>query len=254
MRRALLLFLALPACAGVGHELRSAPTPYCPADATLELHAHLFMKEGMGALFTGDFNGPLAAKDWTASRRSQANPETVERSGIGILVASLAGYPVLRCSPRDAVRRQVALAQRFVNEHPNWIIARSAAEARAALDQGRRALVLALEPNILESDADLDEFIDRDGVRIVTFLHISDDENGGAALLPGAKAAITPVTVLFHSHREPGDDVLVNSHGLTDRGRALAQKLIARGVWLDIAHASGDELLGERASPVGEAM
>jgi microsomal dipeptidase-like Zn-dependent dipeptidase len=198
------------------------------------------MNEGMGALFTGDFNGPLAARDWKDTRRTQANVETVERSGIDILVVSLAGYPVLRCSPRDAVRRQVALAERFVTEHPEWLIARSPEEARAGLAQHRRVLVLALEPNILENDADIDEFVDRLGVRIVTFLHISDDDNGGAALLPGAKAATTPGTLLFHSHRDPEDHVLRNSHGLTDRGRALAHKLIDRGVWIDVAHASDE--------------
>lgn len=218
----------------------AAATPYSPEAATLELHAHLFMKEGMGLLFSGDFNGPLAAKDWASTRRSQANPETVERSGIGILVVSLAAYPVLTCSQRDAVRTQIGLAQRFVAEHPEWLIARSAEEARAALASGRRVLVLALEPNILETDADIDEFVDRDGIRIVTFLHMIDDESGGAALMPGAKKMITPGSVLFHSHHDASDHVLLNSHGLSAKGRALARKLIARGVWIDIAHASDE--------------
>jgi microsomal dipeptidase-like Zn-dependent dipeptidase len=42
----------------------------------------------------------------------------------------------------------------------------------------------------------------------------------------------------LHSEREAGDRALVNAQGLTPAGRELAQKLIARGVWIDLAHAS----------------
>ncbi len=236
----LSLALALAGCAAAPAALPATPAaPYSPEDASLELHAHLFMKQGLGVAFRGEFNGPLAATDWSSTQTSQANPETVERSGIGVLVVSLTAYPVVS-SQKDAVRRESDLARRFVREHPSWVIARDADEARAALSQGRRVIVLALEraSDILETDADLDEFIDGRGIRIVTLLHMEDDENGGAAFLPGARALVNPWAAMFHSRRDPADHVLTNSHGLTEKGRALAQKLIARGVWVDVAHAS----------------
>jgi hypothetical protein len=70
-----------------------------PAEATLELQAHLFMKEGMGFLAQGDFfDKALWVKDGTSKLGAQANALTVERSGIGILVVSL--YAHLRSLTR----------------------------------------------------------------------------------------------------------------------------------------------------------
>src|SRR4051812_6206202 len=72
---------------------------------TVELHAHLFMKEGMGWLFKGDFNGPLQAENWKSRFSSQANPETLEQSGLDIVVATLYAHPLFTWSLRDSIRR-----------------------------------------------------------------------------------------------------------------------------------------------------
>src|SRR6185503_4235676 len=119
---ALASILAMPARAA------NAPAPptvadHLPADLSVELHAHLFMKEGMGVGFTGDFFGPLKARDWHDQFRSMANPESLEKSGIGIVVNALYAHPLFELSPREAVRKQIAMARKFVTEHPNWIIA-----------------------------------------------------------------------------------------------------------------------------------
>ncbi len=225
-------------CAAPNHSVVPA-TPYSAVDATVELHAHLFMKQALGWAFRGEFNGPLAGQSWSATGRSQANPETVERSGIGLLVVSLAAYPAFRLSQRKAVREQVALARRFVAEHPAWVMARNAAQARAALADGRRVIVLALEraSHVIETDADIDDYVERDGIAIQTSLPLHDDRPGGTAFLPGGRALIKGWDAAFFSHRDH-DHVLLNDHGLTETGRTLARKLMAHGVWLDIAHAS----------------
>jgi microsomal dipeptidase-like Zn-dependent dipeptidase len=209
---------------------------------SLELHAHLFMKEGMGFGFTGDFFGPLKARDWRDQFRSMANPESLERSGIGIVVAALYAHPMFEFSPRESVRKQIALARRFVAEHPNWIIARDAGEARQALLSGRRVMVLALEgaSGIIDSEADLEEFVDQGGIRIVNLLHLTDDEFGGVAFLPGLHVLASPwawLKGLFHSNHDENGTKL-NTNGLSDRGRAAALAMIKHGVWLDLAHAS----------------
>src|SRR5207244_2903484 len=102
--------------------------------------------------------------------------------------------PILTFSLRDSVRRQVRLAERFVREHPSWIIARSAAQAREALLSGKRVMILSLEgaSGILESENDLREFVDQDGIRIVNLLHLTDDAFGGVAFLPGLHALMSP--------------------------------------------------------------
>lgn len=213
-----------------------------PERETLELHAHLFMKEGMGVMAKGGFNGPLEASDWTSRFGNQANPEALERSEIGIVVAALYAHPLFTWSLRASIRRQIAIAEGFVARHPNWIIARDARQAREALTQGRRVMILALEgaSGILEDEADLKEFIDEKGVRIVNLLHLTDDHFGGVAFEPGFMMLSSPwamVSQALRPHRDP-DGVRINANGLTADGREMAAELLKRHVWLDLAHAS----------------
>jgi microsomal dipeptidase-like Zn-dependent dipeptidase len=195
----------------------------------------------MGWLFRGDFFGPLRADDWQSRFSSQANPETVERSGIGILVVALYANPLLTLSVRGAIREEIAQAERFVSEHPNWIIARSAAEARTAIDEGRKVLVLSLEgaSGVLENEEDLREFVDEKGIRIVTFEHLTDDQFGGVAFLRGFRAMSTPVRWFIELfHPTFSDGVKVNTQRLTLAGRRMAEALLARKVWIDLSHSS----------------
>ncbi len=220
---------------------------------TVDLHAHLFMKEGLGWFFHGDFDGPLMAQNWKDGFSSQANPPMLEQSGDRIVVISLYAHPFFKLSPRDSIRRQIAQAEHFTATHPNWLIARSAAEAMRGISDGRRILILSLEgaSGILETENDLREFIDQRGIRIVTLLHFTDDRFGGPAFLKGIKALATPIGWLrfwvkeltfFRKHREkpvpPDPEVILNDHGLSLDGRALANSLIQRRVWIDLAHSS----------------
>lgn len=217
------------------------PTVYIPDEASLELHTHLFMKQGMGPVVHGGFEGPLRAKDWTSQWGSQANADTLDQSQIGLLVLAMYAHPVFTSFRRKAsIRKQIALAERFCFAHPNWTIAKSPAQARAALALGRRVIVLALEHayGVLD-ECNLNEFVDNLGIRIVTFLHISDDPYGGAAFLPGPKTILNPAAWVPQSlHPTVVDHVHVNRRGLTPRGRRMAEKLMRRGVWLDLSHAS----------------
>jgi microsomal dipeptidase-like Zn-dependent dipeptidase len=210
-------------------------------DRSVDLHAHLFMKDGMGWFFRGKFEGPLQATSWRDRFSSQANAETVEDSDIGVLVVALYAHPLLTWSTRESIRHQIGEANLFVATHPDWVLATSAAQARKAVAQGRRVMILSLEgaSGILESEEDLEEFIDRDGIRIVTFLHITDDDLGGVAFMRSYHALSTPIRWFIELfHPSFSDGVEVNARGLTEKGRALAQALIRRKVWLDLSHSS----------------
>ncbi|MBI3558034.1 MAG: membrane dipeptidase [Deltaproteobacteria bacterium] len=208
----------------------------------IELHAHLFMKEGMSPMFRGDFFGPLKATSWRDRFSSQANPETLNASGLQVAVVSLYSHPVLTLSMRDSVRRQIALARKFVGENPEWILPRTAKEARDGVAHGKRLLVLSLEGamGIIETEEDLKEFVDNSGIRIVTLLHLTDDLFGGVALLRGILGFASPIALVrsWFSGTRDVDGVLVNGAGLTEKGRWMARELIKRHVWLDLSHAS----------------
>lgn len=211
-------------------------------DDGVELHAHLFMKEGMSWMFDGDFFGPLRARSWTDRFSSQANPEAMERSQLKIVVAALYAHPLFSLSLRDSVRRQIELARRFVRENPSWVLATDPKAAAEDLAAGKRLLVLSLEgaSGVLENEDDLKEFIDRGGIRIVTPLHLTDDRFGGVAFLRSWMALANPMALLRQLLGSTHDDdgVMVNDRGLTDEGRWLARELIKRHVWIDLAHAS----------------
>jgi hypothetical protein len=157
-------------------------------DWTVDLHSHLFMKPGLGLLFNGSFFGPLKARGWKSRFGQQINEETLQKSQIGLMVVALYANPIFTWTPRAAIREEIRQAELFVSRHPNeWVIARSAAQARAAINEGKRVLVLSLERAswILETEADLKEFVDEKGIRIVTLMHLIDDRFGGAGFLKG---------------------------------------------------------------------
>ena len=208
---------------------------------TVDLHCHPFMEDGMGFVFHGHFDQPLVAHDWQSLFSSEINAEALEASGNGIVVVTLYAHPVLEAPARAHIRKQIQSAENFVATHKNWIIARNPSQARAALAAGKRVMVLGLEraSNVLESEADLREFVDQRGIRIVTMLHLDDDLYGGVAFMSGVKSVFTPVA-WFKSLFAPefDDHVKINSQGLTKRGVKFLHALIEHRVWVDLSHAS----------------
>lgn len=224
-------------------------------DVSVDLHAHLFMKPGLGWLFSGSFHEPLVADSWDDRLSSKVNEETLDASGVGIMVVALFAHPVYRLDVRDAVREQIAAAETFVKKNRGWGIAKSPAEAEKLLLDKKRVLVLSLEGagGVLESEADLRELIDEKGIRIVTPLHLVDDRYGGVATMNGFQYVANPMSVvdqLLDAHCDDG--VETNRQGLTPLGERLAVELVERGVWLDMTHSSDEALktlvpLAERA-------
>jgi microsomal dipeptidase-like Zn-dependent dipeptidase len=247
----LALAVCLAALASPSLHAASAtpPAPY------VDLHAHLFMDRGMGPLFIGSFRGPIRATRWSDRFSSQINEDTLESSGIGLMVAALYAHPILEPDRRESIRRQLADARAFVATHADWVIARTPAEARAGVAAGRRVLVLSLENagGILESESDLREFVDGDGISIVTLAHLTDSDLSGAALMPGYHVLGNPLA-MAGSWLEPesSDGARLNPRGLSPRGRDIASALIARRVWLDLTH-SPEATLAELVPMLREA-
>jgi microsomal dipeptidase-like Zn-dependent dipeptidase len=230
----LAIFLtALVLCAGPAH----AQDP----DGGVELHAHLFMKEGLGWLFSGSFVEPLEAVSWDDQLSSNVNAEALEASGARVVVVALFAHPMFVGDPREAVRAQIAQAEAWVREHRNWALVRDPRQAERRLREGKRLMVLSLEgaSGVLESEEDLREFVDELGIRIVAPLHLVDDRVGGPALLGGEQAIGNPlglVDQLLDPHDRQG--VSKNRRGLTSFGKRLLRELLRRGVWIDLSHTS----------------
>ncbi|MGZ3688871.1 MAG: membrane dipeptidase [Bdellovibrionota bacterium] len=200
------------------------------------------MKKGLTWMFRGDFNEPLQARSWRDRFSSQANPESVEKSDIRILVATIYANPFFSLSLRDSVRAQLDEADAFVREHPGWVIARDAEGARQAISRGKRVMILALEgaSGILETEEGLSEFCDRRGIRIVTLLHFVDDQFGGPAFLKGLQGFANPLAFLksLVFPRWGEGNVRVNPRGLTETGTGFVTALARHHVWVDLSHSS----------------
>jgi microsomal dipeptidase-like Zn-dependent dipeptidase len=204
------------------------------------------MPEGSGFPFFGSFYDPLHASQWSSRLKTRVNAETLEDSDVKIAIIALYSHPLffrsIAGSQRESIRHQIDEARKFVTAHPNWIIAKNAAEARKALDEGKRVLILSLEgaSGILENEADIQEFVEKDGVRIVTPLHFMDDWIGGAALMPGAAAIVNPFAAFqsFLQSERDENGVFLNDQGLTSKGHSFIQSLIQHGVWIDLSHSS----------------
>ncbi len=209
---------------------------------TLDLHAHLFMHEAAGVQLMGGFDQPIQAQTYSDKISSRANDITLTQSENQLVVVALYSHPLFLGSPRDAIRREIDALKKFLARDPNWILARSAAEAQAALAARKRVIVLSLEGagHLLESEADLVEFIDVAGVRIVTPHHFTDDEFGGASLAHRALGFF--LNPLAYTQGETTQDLgsyfRVNKVGLTERGKWLIESLVKRHVWIDYTHSS----------------
>jgi microsomal dipeptidase-like Zn-dependent dipeptidase len=206
----------------------------------VDLHAHAFMDRGLGLLFDGDFRSPLRSSSWSDLFSSQVNADTLEASGLGLVVVSLYAHPVLAPERRDSVRQQIRDARDFVRTHPDWVLARDPREARLAFARGKRVMILSLEgaSGILDTEDDIREFVDDGGIRIVTFAHLADDKLTGAALLPGGSVLGNPRGLVSAVLGPGGGGALRNPYGLSPYGRWVAGRLIAHHVWIDLAHAS----------------
>ena len=205
----------------------------------VDLHAHVSMKPALGCLFSGHIEGPLEADSWDDRLSSKLNAATLSASGLSVVVVALFAHPVLGGDMRAQVREQIEEVEAFTRAHPRWAIARDAAQARALLSAGRRVLVLSLEgaSGVLESEEDLVEFVDRRGIRVVTPLHLVDDRYGGVATLGGSSYLGNPLGVAARLFDAQGG-IERGARGLTPLGRRLIAELLARGVWIDLTHAS----------------
>jgi microsomal dipeptidase-like Zn-dependent dipeptidase len=204
------------------------------------------MPEASAFPWMGSFNDALRAKDYSSHLRTRVNADALERSNVKIVVLALYSHPLfLRAivgGQRASIRYQIQEAHRFVASHSEWVIAKSPDEARAALLSGKRVIVLAIEgaQGVLESPSDVQEFIDQDGVRIVTPFHFVDNSLGGSSFLRSYQILMNPIAAIrsFFLPRHDDQGVRINSEGLTPKGSRLLTSLVQKGIWLDLSHAS----------------
>ncbi len=211
------------------------------SNTSVDLHVHLFMEAGIPRLFHGSFYSPLQATSWKNRFSSQVNEETLEQSNIGLLVVALYAHPLLTLYRKKAIHQQIDLVEAFIEKHPQWILARTPNDAENAYNHGKRILIFSLEgiKGVLETEKDVDVFIRKRGISIVTFMHLTNNDFGGAALLHGTQMIHSPRFWLASQFmNEYAQGVKINAKGLTEKGKNLLTLLLKQKVWIDLSHAS----------------
>ena len=208
-----------------------------------DLHMHLFIDGGtIPYIYSGGGFGPLTVQDSQDKWGSKVNTETLKKSHLRLVVLALYAHKIGGWNLRQSIRNQIQQVRRFVSDNSEWILARDPHEAEIALQQGKRVLVLSLEgaSGILENRQDLDEFIDREGIAIVTPVHFLDDAIGGASLMRGYLGPLMNPLGWIRSWWSGSfvEGVRANPQGLQQEGERLIQELLDRGVWPDLAHSS----------------
>ena len=163
-----------------------------------------------------DFTREHAPATFWNPLRLDLDVPRIRRGGIDALGCLMfAGFHVNR---DRRFWRQLDCARRLATEHPDQIaLARSAAEIRAARAAGRIALFLGVEGSYA----------------------VDDDVEAGVARL--AEAGVRFLGPLWERDSAAGTScrtAVAQDRGLSDVGRALVAACNARGILLDVAHAS----------------
>lgn len=158
-----------------------------------------------------------------------------------------------------SIKRQLTQLQGFVSRNSGWVgIATTPAQARALSQQGKLALVVAVEVTKLFPSGDflaqLDE-LRAMGVRSVQVVHHADNRFGGAAPIPKLISAASKIEFLsggadltrindivcrdsWGSSGNCNGDTVLNERGLSTEGTTLIRAMMDRGMLVDVAHLS----------------
>ena len=216
------------------------------ARASLDLHAHLDLKPGMGPLLQGSFAEPPRAQSWNSRLKTKASSFSLlkNESSPRLIVASFYAHPWLS-DLKKALDLEYEHLTEFVKAHPlEWTIAKQPSEARDAFKKGLSVFVLSIEgaDQVLETEADFKTWIDERGVAIVTPFHLTEDHLGGVALLRNGIAFFNSPIRFFESLLLSGGACLKtfcqSPISIKPDGEILIQNLMKRHVWIDLAHAN----------------
>ncbi len=229
--------------------------PMAPAAmAQVDLHAHLYMKAGLGPLFRGEPGEAARARNPNSRFESKATELTLLEPGSPkITVVSLYAHPwlsnPLKLNFLENVTRgletQYARLASFVDSRRDRIaLVKTPAEARVALKNGKQVLVLSIEGayGAFETNADLAKWVDERGVAIAGPFHLTEDYFGGTALFTPLRAILFSPLAFLESILLSGGKCLssfcMSPMGLKPAGRELISTLLEKRVWVDLAHAN----------------
>lgn len=201
-------------------------------NAKVDLHSHLAMEKMLSPIFKGKLLETAAATDWKSRFKSRADFESLEKSGLKIIVVAISIH-TLWGDPEKQIDDQIALLKEFCTRHPNWKIVAEPYEAEEAIKNNQKVFVLSLEgAPYFQDKALFDRVINNHPIRVVTPIHFTDFKQimGRPARQDGLFGWLLDKYFYFFGHNVP----------ITVQGKELLTQLIEKKIWVDLSHATPD--------------
>ncbi len=270
---------ALNSCSGTNHGVSWMPGLITGAIVSPELGMHHFGTHGNTA------DASKKYRDWpvwstiTHQQVWEGWLKKAHQDGLNLIVMSAVNFRYIcgimpknngyndtangtkPCDDMKNVRRQIDAARAFAARNASWYeIALSPAHARRIIQEGRLAVVLAIETseifNNVTNEAELDRELDTYynlGVRSIQPVHELNNKFAGTAyfqkLFDLVQGFVNAKSFFSGGDNSPDDlntalkgiQLDANKHnvqGLTPLGKTMVQKLIQRKMIVDVAHLS----------------
>lgn len=200
----------------------------------VDTHLHLTMAQAAKPIFKGEAGDGRLTRSPRNRLENQVDAAGLRASGVRLVYGAM--WPPLNLRPgfsrlEDALEQARQLV-RFSSRRGDFVLVRTAQEARAVVAHGAIAVFPQLEGGEgIESVEDVDRLYAA-GVRCVTVVHFESTQLGGAAAGQLSRA-------LFGGGGDAREPL-----GLTPLGRDVIRRMMALGVVIDLAHAS-DALVKE---------
>jgi microsomal dipeptidase-like Zn-dependent dipeptidase len=199
--------------------------------ASVDLHMHLTIDVPLSPFYSGGLNETARAQDWNSRLKSKLDYETLEKSGLHLIVAVIYINPIWGDIEKQ-FDRQMEEIQKFCELHPQWKIVKEPHEAQEEIKKGHKVFVISSEGGwFFKEKALFDKLMQKYHVRIVTPLHFSDlgRRIGKAAKQKGLFSPVQAILDFFSSNKY---------ESLTPMGEDLFQYLLDRKIWIDLSHSS----------------
>lgn len=191
-----------------------------------DLHAHLTMREALKPLFQGEPGEGVLAASHSERLVNQVDPESLRRSGVRLILATV--WPPNATRPgRSALGEalhQLEALEDFAHRSPDFVLARSAGEARQELARGQLVVMPSVEGGEGIRRVEDVDLLFAAGARALTLVHFFDNALAGAA-----DDQFGPLVGLLTNGRDGG---------LTPLGVAVVRRMMRLGMVIDVAHAS----------------
>lgn len=209
-----------------------------PIVGFVDLHMHIAAHLTVPVYGSGPERDPPASQSYLHALEPQIFVRQLAEPGPAIIVSLAYANPFAtvfesRTSMRRRIERQLDFVEEFCARNKDefgW--AKTPEEARTIVQSGRKAIVHGIEgaTKILGDASDAAYWASR-GVAVITPVHLSDNEIGGAWCQEGQLGVLNV----------PGcrrERISPETHGLTPDGHARITDLIDAGIIVDLAHTS----------------